>query len=174
MAKAIRTKPRCVEAIERDEFHKLIAPVYAKGFIKLYAVCVELDPAPLTRQFAQMEFITEVTSPPAGKIPRREPAPKKEAARKRMTLLIAGLVDSIRKLKLPGLSLPEIPRLKQFNVPAKAWITLIAVAAALVMTIPLLSRIISAQENKIRLSPECRWLADPPEPYLDVPAMRVK
>jgi len=40
-----------IEAIERDDFNSIPAPVYARGFIKLYAQCVEIDPAPLLQAY---------------------------------------------------------------------------------------------------------------------------
>ena len=40
-----------IEAIERDDFNSIAVPVYAKGFIKLYAQCVEIDPAPLIQAY---------------------------------------------------------------------------------------------------------------------------
>jgi len=40
-----------VKALEADNYDALVAPVYARGFIKLYAACVGLDPMPLLKQF---------------------------------------------------------------------------------------------------------------------------
>ena len=40
-----------IEAIERDNFNSIAVPVYARGFIKLYAQCVEIDPAPLLKAY---------------------------------------------------------------------------------------------------------------------------
>ncbi len=40
-----------LEAIEREDFSKVAAPIYGKGFIRLYATCVGLDPKPLIDEF---------------------------------------------------------------------------------------------------------------------------
>lgn len=40
-----------VEDMEREDFHRIAAPVYGRGFVRLYANCVGLDPAPLVKEF---------------------------------------------------------------------------------------------------------------------------
>ena len=50
-AAATRMKIQTVEALERDDFSRMAAPMYAKGFIKLYAEYLGLDAAPLIREY---------------------------------------------------------------------------------------------------------------------------
>jgi hypothetical protein len=45
-------KTAIVEAIEQDDFAKMPAPIYARGFIRMYALQVGLDPAPLLAEYA--------------------------------------------------------------------------------------------------------------------------
>ena len=52
-------KVQIVEALEQEDFAKIAAPIYAKGFIKLYAEYVGLDPKPLID-----EYISRYVSPP--------------------------------------------------------------------------------------------------------------
>lgn len=52
VAAATRTKTPIIEAIELDDFSSFAAPVYAKGFIRLYAQYVGLDPHPLLDAYA--------------------------------------------------------------------------------------------------------------------------
>ena len=40
-----------VEDMEREDFHRIAAPIYGRGFVRLYANCVGLDPAPLVKEF---------------------------------------------------------------------------------------------------------------------------
>lgn len=47
VAEKTRIKPTHITAMERNDFSVLASPVYARGFIKLYAECLDLDPAPL-------------------------------------------------------------------------------------------------------------------------------
>ncbi|MGQ9661735.1 MAG: helix-turn-helix domain-containing protein [Kiritimatiellia bacterium] len=52
VAVATRMKVQTVAAIEDEDFGRIAAPIYAKGFIKLYARCVGLDPGPLIEEYA--------------------------------------------------------------------------------------------------------------------------
>lgn len=52
IATATRMKVQMVEAIERDDFTLVTAPVYGKGFIRLYAENVGIDPRPLIADYA--------------------------------------------------------------------------------------------------------------------------
>lgn len=53
-AAATRMKIQAVEAMERDDFSRMAAPMYAKGFIKLYAEYLGLDAAPLIREYMDL------------------------------------------------------------------------------------------------------------------------
>ena len=45
---------RQIEAIEKEDFSGIVAPIYGKGFVKLFAECVGLDPAPLCAEFLEI------------------------------------------------------------------------------------------------------------------------
>jgi len=51
VAAATHIKMQHIEAIERDDYSSIAAPAYAKGFIRLYAEFLELDPAPLIQDY---------------------------------------------------------------------------------------------------------------------------
>ena len=51
VAAATRMKIQMVEAIEREDFARIPAPIYGKGFIRLYAELVGLDPRPLIEEY---------------------------------------------------------------------------------------------------------------------------
>lgn len=53
-AAATRMKVQTVEALERDDFSRMAAPMYARGFIKLYAEYLGLDAAPLVREYVDL------------------------------------------------------------------------------------------------------------------------
>ena len=40
-----------VEEMEREDFHRIPAPIYGRGFVRLFADCVGLDSVPLVREF---------------------------------------------------------------------------------------------------------------------------
>lgn len=50
-ATAIRTLTKIIVAMEADDFSVMAAPTYAKGFIRLYAEYLELDPDPLVAEY---------------------------------------------------------------------------------------------------------------------------
>ena len=51
-AEATRIKIQHIEELERDDFTRFAAPIYGKGFIKLYAEFLNLDPSPLLAEYA--------------------------------------------------------------------------------------------------------------------------
>jgi len=51
VASSTRMKVQMVEDIEREDFRRIAAPIYGKGFIKLYAEKVGIDPAPLIEEY---------------------------------------------------------------------------------------------------------------------------
>jgi transcriptional regulator with XRE-family HTH domain len=53
VAAATRMKIQTVEAIEREDFSRITAPVYGKGFIRLCAECLEVDPRPLIDEYME-------------------------------------------------------------------------------------------------------------------------
>jgi cytoskeletal protein RodZ len=53
-AAATRMKVQVVEALERDDFSRMAAPMYAKGFLKLYGEYLGLDTAPLIREYMDL------------------------------------------------------------------------------------------------------------------------
>jgi cytoskeletal protein RodZ len=50
---ATRIKIQTVEAIEREDFSHVTAPVYGKGFLRLFAECVGVDPKPLIDEYME-------------------------------------------------------------------------------------------------------------------------
>jgi len=50
---ATKTLTKVIIAMEADDFSAMPAPTYAKGFIRLYAEYLGLDPAPLVEEYTQ-------------------------------------------------------------------------------------------------------------------------
>lgn len=76
VALAIKAKQLYIKAIEADQFDELIAPVYAKGFIKLYAEYLGLDPQPLLNIYPEASKRKNVEDSP--ETPDKTPAPPPE------------------------------------------------------------------------------------------------
>lgn len=53
VAEKTRMKVQMVEDLEHDDFHRIAATIYGKGFIKLFAEAVGLDPAPLIADYVR-------------------------------------------------------------------------------------------------------------------------
>ena len=51
VAEATRIKLNIIQDLENNDFSHIAAPLYGKGFIKLYAEHVGLDPEPLAREY---------------------------------------------------------------------------------------------------------------------------
>ena len=73
-----------VEEMEREDFHRIPAPIYGRGFVRLFANCVGLDPVPLVREFMDIYegrrtptvSIRQVpTKPVPEPVPEPEPIP---------------------------------------------------------------------------------------------------
>lgn len=72
VAVATKMTSAFVKAIEANDFDALVAPVYARGFIKLYAACVGLDPMPLLTQFdVSSRAVPALAPPPANALPSK-------------------------------------------------------------------------------------------------------
>lgn len=171
VARAIKSKTQYVEAIENNEFHKLIAPVYAKGFIKLYAQCVQLDPAPLLRQFNSTEGSEEHTSPKQ-ELPVKKEAPP--ARKPRHLSALTTLINAFRKIKLPNIRPVKLPAFKPVALPAARWLLVITAVAICLVILPVIVRHIRPSNTKIRVPPAGRWIAEPPEPYLNIPTPKTQ
>ncbi|MGI6496612.1 MAG: helix-turn-helix domain-containing protein [Kiritimatiellia bacterium] len=81
VAGATHLLTRQIEALEREDFSGISAAIYGRGFVKLYAECVGLDPKPLCDEF--MSIYTGARSPKVGRRPGPQvqpaPAPAPEA-----------------------------------------------------------------------------------------------
>ena len=51
IAAKTRMLVQIVEEMENEDFHRIADPIYGRGFVKLYAECVGLDPLPLVKEF---------------------------------------------------------------------------------------------------------------------------
>jgi transcriptional regulator with XRE-family HTH domain len=54
VADATRMMVQVVEELEREDFRRIAAPIYGRGFIKLYAEHVGVDPEPLIQEFVEI------------------------------------------------------------------------------------------------------------------------
>ena len=65
-----------VEGLENEDFSKIVAPIYGRGFVKLYCEAVGLDPKPLVDAFTEIYADRHVSS---SKAPPTRPEPPERA-----------------------------------------------------------------------------------------------
>jgi len=63
-----------VEGLENEDFAKIVAPIYGRGFVKLYCEAVGLEPKPLVEAFMSL-YNGAKSGSAKSKKPRREPPP---------------------------------------------------------------------------------------------------
>ncbi|MBO7482541.1 MAG: helix-turn-helix domain-containing protein, partial [Kiritimatiellae bacterium] len=51
IAEATHLMPQMVDDLENENFSKIVAPIYGRGFVKLYCETVGIDPKPLIAEF---------------------------------------------------------------------------------------------------------------------------
>ncbi|MEI8138646.1 MAG: helix-turn-helix transcriptional regulator [bacterium] len=108
VVEATRIKTHIVQALENDDYSVIAAPLYGKGFIKLYAEYVGLDPAPLIRYYlsnyartVRPTLKTELPppSPMTDGIPQPSPLARfKESSGSMLTEMGNNLVTTLRDL----------------------------------------------------------------------------
>lgn len=54
IADATNMLPQQIEDLENDNFSRIAAPIYGRGFVKLYCSTVGLDPKPLVQEFMEI------------------------------------------------------------------------------------------------------------------------
>ncbi|HNR93405.1 MAG TPA: helix-turn-helix domain-containing protein [Kiritimatiellia bacterium] len=151
-AQATRMKVQTVQHLENNDFGKIAAPAYVKGFIRLYAEYLGLDPAPLIREY--LNGLGETRSPIA---PPVKTSPWRDVLKKAAGRLSA----SLKKIS-----------------PA-VWIKLAGAAVLLLLAWSLLLGISAAVRRKAAGEPPSEeftarpeaasgFLEDIPEPYWDV------
>lgn len=67
VAEMTRMKVQIVDDLEHDDFHRIAATIYGKGFIKMYAECVDIAPEPLIE-----DYLSQVGKAPPPKLPAAE------------------------------------------------------------------------------------------------------
>ncbi len=80
VAAETRILVQIIDDIENEDFHRIAAPIYGRGFVRLFAECVGLDPQPLIREFMDIYEgrrapTVHVRDVPVAAAPAPQPAP---------------------------------------------------------------------------------------------------
>jgi len=196
-----------VHAIEADNFGTLVAPIYARGFIKLYAECVRMDPAPLLKQFGaagQAMPAQPRSHPPARTLQALSKAPLMKAQvdhaskpkpprlQQSGPLPHHGATGKPAPISKPPLSWPTFlptrrwpavnwtfisriqwPRFKlpsrmfpYFPLPVVVWRRIFIITGVALLIIAASLAWEWSRRGMPSMTDACRWLAEPPAPYL--------
>ena len=84
LAEVTHIMHQVVEDLEHDNFSRIAAPIYGRGFVKLYCEAVGLDPKPLIAEYMAIQngeraTTIHVRKAPPPPPPPPEPAPQEEA-----------------------------------------------------------------------------------------------
>jgi cytoskeleton protein RodZ len=179
-AAATHMKIQHVEAIEDNAFEKFAAPTYAKGFIKLYAEYLGLDPVPLLREYAERHMpskrnslMPEASPPPAEARPKAAPPPPSSAAPSAPAFDLRRLAALIREKAVAWTSAARAAARRM------SWKRPVGAAAVILLAV-LVARVARcagdlAGQRKTPAAysasePMSAIVREPPEPYLPVEA----
>ncbi len=182
LAASINTLTQVIQNLENDDFKRMPAPVYVRGFIKLYAQAVGLDPAPLVEEYAAIQARAfgspPQTAPLAGKLthdrqnpairepaamPGEEPPPAGKRPRRRTSV-------AFPKWRLPQIRLPRL-RLPAIRISTAVWQGIgMAAGMGVVALLLVLGVREIANRRSMAVSRDLRLVKDPPAPYLAIPS----
>lgn len=199
VAAQTRIKLQFLELMERDEFNRMPAPAYAKGFLRMYAEYLGLEAQPLVQQYLE-RYVGQrpprlksaqnepapATAPPPPRPVRREPVPAPvpvpvPVAPPEASDALAPDAPPPRAFRKPRITFnkPDFTRLKK-AVAEWPWRTTAGVAAVMVVIVMLANalarRAREAEEAPVVNRPLAlkkgvpAVLQDVPEPYLSLPA----
>ncbi len=162
-----RIKLQYLELMEQDDFSRMPAPAYAKGFIRMYATFLNLDPVPLVQEYmdqhvgrkakpaaapgptkpkANLPWLIKKTSPSAPAAPPTEPA---EAAAEeepeirpvRVPAPAASAARAPAKPKRPPFKKPDFAALRR-ALAAWPWRSIGTVALVVMMVVGLVNGLV--------------------------------
>ncbi len=160
-AKGTRIKIQHIQAMERDDFSAIPAPAYAKGFIKIYAEYLELDPAPLIEEYLDAHA-PKARAPlmPAEEEQEDEGAGQEGGGRFQWpTLPDIPWKKILKRIRLPKLAVPR------FKKPRLSSRVLILYGAGLLLFLIILMVVV-----RLSRAPDEEVTVDVEEPAVLVPA----
>ncbi len=184
-----RVKLQYLEMMERDDFSRMPAPAYAKGFIKMYAEFLGLDPHPLVQDYVKSHVgkkptrLHEMSLKPPPPAPAPPPAPEQEAEPEpvpspRAETEVPAPAAPV-KPRRSALKRPDLAFLKNAlaGLPWRQIVLVFSVVLVLVLLVNALARCARRLEDASGRPRSMEFkrgipatLEEPPEPYLPMPA----
>ncbi len=113
VAESTHLKVQVVEDLEREDFRRIAAPIYGRGFVKLYAEFLQLDPEPLIRDFMELYGGARAPAVRTKRVdaPQAEPQPESVP----ITRTVTGTAAAVPPQKQP---VQPKPAVRPLSVPA--------------------------------------------------------
>ncbi len=144
-AEDTRIKFQIIEGLEKDDFSRIAAPIYGRGFVKLYAEYLGLDPAPLVAEYmAKMNPAQAEPEPPVRPVHKERGSRRPSAMVKAFSVARArskaALVRLREKVK-PFLKLPSAGKFERLYIAfaEDPWDSLVALGGVLIVVLFILS-----------------------------------
>ena len=145
LAKTTRIAMNQLEGIERDNYDRIAAPIYVKGFIKNYASALGLDPAPLLDDVERILMDAKGDQPVVRK-PTSVPSPVTEQDEGDVDVVRAPLKPRIQGPAIPfsekvsNLLSPVTSKLQSVSLPSDPRLILIGATVLFVLLVALTIR----------------------------------
>jgi hypothetical protein len=158
-----RIKVQHVEMMENDDFSKMPAPTYAKGFIRIYASFLGLDPVPLVQEYLDVHLNPPEENSRAARSRKAESGTEIPSGNQSLEQT-EGTFDVIGMLKKAVAAiLPQVPRIAGVVVTVFLLVSISRCAM----------RLASSSGNESPASAALNHQAlmkEPPVRYLELPA----
>lgn len=172
IADVVKTVSQVIKSIENDDFSVFPAPIYARGFIKLYAESVGLDPAPLLEIYKTHYAPETVKQHIVKKITAMKPEEPPIAPRQiqwkwpKINLSVFSRLPKIRlsKIHWPRIMIPKIP-VNQFRLPVETWKKALSVIGIVLLVIIVCLLYHAVKKNKLVMPVDSRIQSPPPPLY---------
>jgi len=157
-------KIQSLEMMENDDFSKMPAPTYSKGFIRIYSGLLGLDPEPLIQEYIDLHLNAKKEEKPSPRTKKTESHQRSDDHQKSNTTVNARLKDVGAKLqKIFAGIVPQLPRVGVAVVTALLLVGVVRCAV----------RMGSGSEDK-KAKPSAldsrAIMKEPPVRYLPLPA----
>lgn len=171
-AATTRIKLQNLEMMERDDFTKMPAPAYAKGFIRMYADFLGIDSAPLVQHYVEFHQgrrsapAPTIVPPPRAAPPTAAPAPAEPAEP------AAPAVPLKERLCALGASIFTVAHARRAGMV----VAVLLLGWALVSGVSRCARRVKQEEPAVPAISFKKGvpsvIQEPPEPFIDIPATK--
>lgn len=172
-----RIKVQHLEMMENDDFSHMPAPTYARGFIRIYAGFLGLDPSPYIKEYNERHLHPAASPDRAPRSARRGPPPTTAA-------IIEDVEPDEDKKPVAAGDWKKrwaamVPALRRTGRAALSWLPRLMVMVALIAILLLIGRCVGRLSSAVTEAPaesgvmrEDALMREPPDRYLEIPTSK--